>query len=588
MNQAGPPPEPAGTEIGPGHAAGARHLSLRRGMVLLIVVALLPILVLAVAQGLVRLEARRTAEIEALSANAGALADSNRTILDGTRTLLAALAVNPAVATGGRDCAEVMGRLKDASPAYANLLAYDADGWLRCAAIGPGVPWLVPDPAWLARVRVAKGVLVSDAIWGPFSHKREMLMVMPVRDAGGAFQGAVVAALDLGWLDARLRARLTRADTAVAVVSDSGQLVMANRPIPPIDRGARVGRVLRTRDAAGQAWSYTLVPLVARDLGQHGLTVVYAAPDAPRFGLAWWQTLVDFLLPVLAILLASVAIWYGTQRLVVRWLAALQRLSLYFAAGDYRHRGVSFTQAPREIRAVAASLYRMAGAVSERDRRLRQSLDHQRRLAREVHHRVKNNFQVVMSLLSLQSSRLPAGDAREAIDQARRRISALALVHRLIYDSGELASISSRTLLGALCEQLRPADTPGRAIVLDCRFDDVQLDIDSAVPLTLWMVETVHNALAHGFPGRVDGHVEARLEIEGGHAALTVTDDGIGFDPDQPPTDHPGAYGLRLIKALAAQLGGTARFAARPYGGSEAVLHFPLRQRAELLQPESI
>ncbi len=563
---------------------GTRHLSLRRSLVLLIIVALLPIMVLAVLQGLVRLETRRSAEIDQLSANASALADANRTILSGTATLLQSLAANPAVTGGGRGCAETLARLRNASPAYANIVAYDADGWVRCAAIGPGLPYIVQDRAWWSRVRNADHVLVSDAVWGAFTGKRVILMALPLRDAKGRFDGAVTASLDLGWLDMRLRAR-ARPDTGVAVMSDSGQTVMANRALPPIRLATPPGTVARSRDRSGAGWTYTIVPLVMPATGQNGLHVVYASQDPPRFALAWWQTLVDFLLPVLAIMIASAAIWFGTQRMVLRWLADLQRLSLHFAAGDYRHRAVSFARAPREIRGVAASLYRMSAAIAERDRRLRESLDHQRRLAREVHHRVKNNFQVVMSLLSLQSSRLGDGEARAAIDQARRRIGALALVHRLIYDSGELASISSRTLLGALCEQLKPADLPGRRITLSCDFDDVPLDIDNAVPLTLWLVETVHNAITHGFAGRDEGRVAAQFRNHGDRASLIVTDDGIGFDPAQAPGDRPSAYGLRLIRALATQLGGSAEIQPQAEGGSAATLQFPLRALTPPLRP---
>ncbi len=563
---------------------GARHLSLRRNLVLLIVLSLLPIMVLAVVQGMVRLETRRAATIEHLSTNAGALADVNRTILSGTRILLQSLGANAAIAQGGRQCADTLAALKAASPAYANLIVYGADGRVRCAAVGPGLPYLVQDRAWWDRLRAAEGALVSDAVWGALTHKRVMLVSLPMRDAAGRFDGAVTASIDLGWLDTRLRSRV-RGETAVAVLSDSGQTVMANRALPPIDLATPAGTLARATDTAGRGWTYLVVPLVPRAADQNGLFVVYAERDVARFALVWWQTIIDFLLPVLAILLASAAIWFGTQRLVLRWLIALQRLSLQFAAGDYRHRSIGFARAPREIRGVVASLYRMSSAVAERDRRLRQSLDHQRRLAREVHHRVKNNFQVVMSLLSLQSSRLAAGEAREAIDQARRRIGALALVHRLVYDNGEIASISSRTLLGALCEQMQPPDVPDRRISLDCNFDDVPLDIDSAVPLTLWLVETVHNSVTHGFAGRDDGQVTTRFRAGDGRASLTVSDNGIGFDPATASDDRPSAYGLRLVRALATQLGGTAEISASPGGGSTAQLRFPLRAVAEPLQP---
>lgn len=554
-----------------------KRLPLRRGLVLLIVAALLPITILSILQGMVRLENRRAAVIYQLSESAEALADSNQAILDATETLIRVTAMNPVVAAGGPACSAVLADIRDITPALANIILYDSDGRLKCAAQPPVNRYVIPDRNWWALVKSRQSALISDALWGTFSKRRVVMMVAPLHDKSGAFTGAVAASIDLAWLKARLRTRIDTDDTGVAIVSDSGQVLMSSRPLPAFDLATPAGSIGRTRDADGTRWSYTLVPLVKAQPGQNGLYVAYADPEPPRFGFVWWQTIFDFALPVLAIMLASLAIWISTQRLVLRWLLALQRLALHFAGGDYRHRQISFAEAPREIRSVAASLYRMSAAVSERDRRVRDSLERQRLLAREVHHRVKNNFQVVMSMLSLQSARLADPAARNAIDQARRRISALALVHRLLYDTGELASISSRTLLGALCDQLQPAKRAGVTLELHCDFDDVLIDIDSAVPLTLWLVETVNNAFHHGFPPPRGGAVTATFRVHDEGATLMVTDNGIGFDPRDPPADLPGGYGLRLIKALAAQLGGTAAIEQRPQGGCAAILHFPLK-----------
>lgn len=562
-----------------------KYLSLRRGLVVLLVGALMPITVLSIVQGLVRLEARRAAAIQQLSENATALASSNQAILGSTEMLLQVTALNPLVRGGGAPCASVFAAIRATTSAYANLSAYDADGRLTCAAIAPPGPYVVTDPQWRQKLGASPRALVSDAVWGTFSGRRVVTMTLPLRRPDGSFDGALAAAIDLAWLNDRLRAQIGASDTGVAIISDSGQVLMASRALPEFDIETQPGTVARVAGAGDTRWSYTVVPLVLARGGQQGLHVVYASPEPPRFGFIWWQTIVDFALPVAAILLASLAIWIGAQRLVLRWLLSLQRLALHFAGGDYRQRPVSFSQAPREIRSVAASLYRMSSAVSERDRRLRESLDHQRLLAREVHHRVKNNFQVVMSLLSLQSSRLADENAKRAIDQARRRIGALALVHRLLYDTGEIANISSRALLGALCEQLQPPVVPGRQLDLECDFDDVPLDIDNAVPLTLWLVETVNNAFHHGFPGLGSGSVRAEFRVDGEAATLTITDNGVGFDTVSPPADRAGGHGLRLIKALAMQLGGTADVTVRDGGGSIATLRFRLRAPVAALEP---
>ncbi|WP_426166479.1 sensor histidine kinase [Sandarakinorhabdus sp. DWP1-3-1] len=553
-----------------------KRLSLRRGLLLLLIAALLPITILSIAQGLVRVESRRASVIRHLSESAHSLADSNEMILNGAATTLNIAAMNPDIRDVRPQCAATLRSVQRLSPAYTNLARYNADGELVCSAVMPTKSVNIATlPEWQL-ARNSRKIMVSEARVGPITGKRIISLVLPLRSAQDEFEGTLGIAIDLAWLERRLAiAAATERDTGVAIFSDNGQRLISSRDLPPIDLNVPIGDIGRTRDEAGRSWSYTLVPLVRSAPGQVGLYVVYASPDAERFGVVWWQTVIDFTLPVLAILLASLAIWFGARQLVLRWLVALQRLALSFAGGDYRRRPVNFSEAPREIRSVAASLYRMSGAVGERDRRLRDSLERQRLLARELHHRVKNNFQMVMSLLSLQSSRLQNDAARQAIDQARRRIGALALVHRQLYDTGELASISAQTLLDALCQQLQPAGDSNVRLI--CDVDDVEVDIDTAVPMTLWVVETVNNALHHGFPAGRSGRVCVRFRA-GKPAVLSVTDDGVGFSPDSLAGDTVNGQGLRLIRALSSQLAGTMHIQPGADGsGSTASLSFPLR-----------
>ncbi len=107
------------------------------------------------------------------------------------------------------------------------------------------------------------------------------------------------------------------------------------------------------------------------------------------------------------------------------------------------------------------------------------------------------------------------------------------------------------------------------------------------MPLTLWLVEAVNNAFHHGFPDDRPGVVRAVFRVGASHAVLSVADNGIGFDSSASPSDQPGGYGLRLIKALAAQLGGTATVEARDSGGSLASLKFPRRPLVPPLEPRA-
>lgn len=553
------------------NTARRRRASLRRGLILVTLLALAPITLISITQGIVRLENRRAPVVRQLSASAAILARSNAAILDDTATLLRVIALNPA-STSGPDCGEFLAARRALIPANANLMSYGQDGRLTCAAIAPKSP-LVAQHAWWQLVRQDRKPTIGGARFDTLSKRLVIDLAVPLHDSADRFDGALVAAIDLDWLMNRMRERLLGTNNGVALLDAGGATLLADRPLPKFDPTTPPGTIKRVRDTNGVTWSYVLVPLVQAGLGQRALDVVYATPEAALFGLAEWQSLIDFMMPVLAIMLATLAIWIGTERLVLRWLRLLQKLALQFAGGDYRRGPTRFLAAPREMRSVAAALYRMSIAVEERDRSLRVTLERQRLLAREVHHRVKNNLQTMMSLLSLQSSHLDDEIARDAIDQARLRVGALATVHRRLYDADDLGAVASEPLLLELCQQLQQRSLGGEIPELNCDFDDVPLGIDTAVPVALWLIEAVNSAFDRDAATAGPGVIHVSFRALDGAATLVVTDNAAC--PGVEAVD-PADHGLRLINAFAAQLGGEAHVTPCVDGGCEAKLVFPL------------
>ena len=209
-----------------------KHLSLQRGLLVLLITALLPITVLSILQGMVRLEGRRTVIIKQLSGNAEALADSNETLLGGTKTMLQVAALNPAVQRGGEACAAVLRDIKALSSAYANVTRFAVDGSLLCAAVPPAAAYSVADTIAWRELRQSRTPLVSQAMIGPFTGKRVVMVTLPLRSAVDTFEGSIGVAIDLGWLERRLHARVTDASTGVAILSDSGQVMASSRALP--------------------------------------------------------------------------------------------------------------------------------------------------------------------------------------------------------------------------------------------------------------------------------------------------------------------------------------------------------------------
>jgi PAS domain S-box-containing protein len=217
-------------------------------------------------------------------------------------------------------------------------------------------------------------------------------------------------------------------------------------------------------------------------------------------------------------------------------------------------------------------------SLREASEQLRRSLEDKNVLLREIHHRVKNNMQVVSSLLYLQSARVSDPGARRWLAESRDRVASMALVHEMLYASPGLARIDFGDYLGRLVHGLAGSWGPGGRVELRQRVDDVALDVDTAVPLGLLINELVTNALKHASPGEHGGKVRVGLERgEPGELVLTVEDDGAGL-PDAVDVENPATLGLSLVRTLVDQLDGRLNVRRRP--GAGFTVRFPSKQEA--------
>ncbi|WP_326830403.1 AAA family ATPase [Xylophilus rhododendri] len=178
-------------------------------------------------------------------------------------------------------------------------------------------------------------------------------------------------------------------------------------------------------------------------------------------------------------------------------------------------------------------------------------------LLQEVHHRVKNNLQLISSLLNLQASRIADPAVAELFADSRNRVRSMALVHENLYRAGNFARVPMAEHIGHLCAQLaRAYGAHERGLVLTCRVEDVQLPLQRAVACGLIVNELVSNALKHGFPEGRGGEVLVALQATpDGRHALCVSDDGVGL-PTLCHATQPQTLGLQLVEDLTAQLHG--------------------------------
>ncbi len=199
-----------------------------------------------------------------------------------------------------------------------------------------------------------------------------------------------------------------------------------------------------------------------------------------------------------------------------------------------------------------------------REEALRASLAENEQLLRELHHRVKNNLQMVTSLLSLRLGTIDDREMRATVDDVRARVHAMALLHEHLYRSRELGVVESVTYLGGLVQALERS-TGRPEVIVTTRIDLVTLDVEQAVALGTCVHELLSNAFRHGFPRGAAGRVLVELRREESELCLCVEDDGIGRAATAAGDGRLG-MGLTIAKSLARSRRGTLAWIDRPRG----------------------
>jgi PAS domain S-box-containing protein len=214
--------------------------------------------------------------------------------------------------------------------------------------------------------------------------------------------------------------------------------------------------------------------------------------------------------------------------------------------------------------------------VTEREQareRLERSLAEKDALLREIHHRVKNNLQVIVSLLGLQSRYIQDPHALASLEETTNRVRAISRIHEALYGTTDLASIQFSSYLHQLVRDLTAFYDLSQRIHTDVEAAPLALDIEQAVPLALITNELVCNAMKHAFSDRESGGISVTLFKQPSLAELTVRDDGHGLPADFDPATS-GGMGFNLIRILTEQI--EADLNIQTDGGTRITVRFPL------------
>ena len=289
--------------------------------------------------------------------------------------------------------------------------------------------------------------------------------------------------------------------------------------------------------------------------------------------IAWFDYVTgDFSLAVFYLAPVALATWYAGR--ASGWFIGLLSAAAWLLADQPD--GEPFR--PYWNAAMLALTYgivaQLLSALERLQAELRKRVERRTASLTEVHHRVKNNLQIISSLLMLQAEKLTNAADKAVFGECRDRIYSMARLHEQLYSSGEFSDLDFAAHLREMAEMLVRSHTPpGCILALEVRADPVAMDLDTAVTLGLIANELLLNALKHGFDGRPAGKLTVELRA-GNPNQMTVRDDGSGLPPGFDARKNTG-LGIELVLGMTRQIHGEVKIENDPAGGTRTTIFFP-------------
>ena len=553
-----------------------RRLSLRILLLLIFAAALSPVLVIGGIRWSSDIEREAQYRRETMTLVARVAASRAENALATAPGLLQLIATS----IRGNPCDKDLASIVRALPDYSSLAAVDAEGRVVCTSVSNAKGISVASRPWFAELRdTGVATVQSTAIVGAATGKWTIASAMRLEKADGSFNGALVLGTPIDTLVAQLENPNLPKNYEVSLLDTSGQVfastnwnVMDSKVMSGLKPGAT--GFFDTPSATNQDRQIAIVPLAGNKF-----YAMVSAPPPPPIALENVSAFGNFALPLLAWLLALVTAWLAMDRLVLRWLDYLRRIAGLYASGKLSVQPLrAKRQAPVEINVLADTMEEMAVRIRDRTRHMEDALAARDAAMKEIHHRVKNNLQIINSLLSLQGRKLKDRAAAAALDDARARINALSLIHSSLYEHNNISMVDTAHLLHRAVPPISVRRSARKISASTCRrdIDNDAIDADLAVPLALFTAEAVTNAVKYGFadpdsqPDRGRIRIVYHHDVEGA-AVLTVEDNGNSART----LDQGTGMGATLMAAFARQVRGTLEEGAASDGGRFVRINIP-------------
>lgn len=527
----------------------------------LLSVAILPIGLISVIQTLhLSREYERSSEIALLGRTATAAA-GERALLQGA--LGTADALGPAVLeTMDRPeaCADVMRGFVQRSVSFVYAGFTRMDGITECASV-PGRHDLAQDPAYRKFVD-SPGTLVTTNPRGTLTDHAEVVVIQPLY-RGVDLLGYIAVAMSHDMLRSTHVAGLGTEDARILTFNNHGEVLSTDREgagdiEAMLPRGnslttllSRSETTFRDLSNSGESRVFSVVPVVP------GLVYALGSWNRADSGLTGIDVTrrTALILPLILWAASLGVAYFAVYRLVLRHIRELRSQMRRFAIGDRSSPPPVLSGAPAEIADMSQTFHNMARILIRDEEAMEAAVTEKTVLLKEVHHRVKNNLQLIASIINMQIRVIDHDDARRVLRSVQDRVASLATIYRNLYQAEHLDSVEADRLIHDIINQMANASVgPGAGLRIDTQLEPLVLMPDQAVPLTLLATEAFTNALKYS--GTTDPGarpwVRVSLRRDGDCHVVLEIENSIGDARDAEST----GLGSQLIEAFATQLEG--------------------------------
>lgn len=526
---------------------GRRRLSLRLQVIAAMAVVLSPLLIMGAIHAWSEQQFSRQVRFHELQNSAQDRLRQTDAMLIRARMALRMIVIDDA----DLNCSQIGQRLAVLDLPLRNTLRFDADGLVSCNEVGDSLVGLpMPQLDWNDRLRKGVDSIEVSGQRGMALGDPRIYMLRRQTDKQGTFTGSIALSLSLEDIAARVSTLSQSSGVTTSLVVPGGQVIGSNLvagvPMEWISEGAALNqKTYRLRPEQGPPLDVVLLPLSAE-----GLWMMVGSPAPPQRT----EVILAFLVPILAYLAALLAASWIADAMVLRWLERIRiRILDMRSSARYALLAPDLSRAPLEVQQVAEAFDDLTSRVSQHEADLQGALIQMKAAFREVHHRVKNNLQVMLSMLKLQGRGEALPETQSALRVAAHRVAMMAAVHHTLLNEGDLDSVEALDLFNAVCNQVDEQQgwvDGGRHLIPDVT--PGLLPADMAVPLGMFVLEAV-GLLCPEADEDEEADIVLHFDRQHGNCRLTLTCTGA-YEDGNAEMDRDTSL---FLSAFARQIGGS-------------------------------